>query len=79
MHNSQRICAECNRPRERCRAITVNRNGDVEYVCRQCWARLDYNTYLYKHNKFGYSEAADIAEHRQRQVEGVQSDGKSSS
>lgn len=45
------VCWECGKERERCKAATVNRHGDVEWICPQCWREWDYDRYLYEHKQ----------------------------
>lgn len=40
------VCWECCKERERCRVVTQHENGDLEYVCPQCWKALDYDLYM---------------------------------
>lgn len=44
-------CWECKKEMERCRAVTVNEFGRIEYVCRRCWKELDYDKHLYEHRQ----------------------------
>jgi len=44
-----RICWECQRKSERCKAVTVNEHDRVEWVCRKCFERLDYPKFLYEY------------------------------
>lgn len=46
---SWQTCSQCDRKMERCRAASVDENGVVEWVCRQCWKDLNYDQYLYEH------------------------------
>lgn len=47
-------CWECGRERQRCKVATVTENGEIVYVCPECWRELKYDTYLYEHNqKYG--------------------------
>lgn len=41
-----RQCAECKRKRERCRAVTQRLDGSIEWVCPQCWSRLEYDDFI---------------------------------
>ena len=66
MKPDQKLCSDCLKPRDRCRAVTVNLRGEVEYICPRCWRELNYDTYLYKHRQPGYSESTEIANHRNR-------------
>jgi hypothetical protein len=43
------VCYECDRERERCRAATVDADGNVVWICPTCWRDLDYDRYLYEH------------------------------
>jgi hypothetical protein len=45
----KRLCSECLKLRERCRAVGLLSDGSIEYVCRQCWRDLCYDDYMYKH------------------------------
>lgn len=47
--NRGQVCWECNRERERCKAVHVDETGKVEWVCPKCWRDLDYDKYLYFH------------------------------
>lgn len=44
--NMTATCAECDRKRERCRAAVRRVGGKVDYVCPQCWRRLDYEGFM---------------------------------
>lgn len=34
---------------ERCRIVATEPNGEMVYVCRQCWNELDYDQFMYEH------------------------------
>lgn len=40
------LCAECGKPRDRCRAVVRHVDGRLDVVCPQCWTRLAYDTFL---------------------------------
>lgn len=40
--NGKAICAECGKPRERCRPAVQHVNGKIDRVCPQCWRDLEY-------------------------------------
>ena len=42
-------CWECGRDMQRCRPVYTQQNGEVAWVCRQCWRDLDFDGYLYEH------------------------------
>lgn len=44
-----KICSECGKERERCRVYTQDPDGNLVYICRQCWRDLEYDRYLYEH------------------------------
>lgn len=44
-----KVCTECNKKLERCRAAFVDENGEIQWVCRRCWQTLDYDKYMYEH------------------------------
>lgn len=43
------VCWNCQRERQRCRAVTVNANGDIEWYCRECWRNLNMDEFMYEH------------------------------
>ena len=43
------ICYECDRERNRCKAASVDEEGNVVWVCPACWREFDYDRYLYEH------------------------------
>lgn len=47
----QQVCTECNRLRDRCKAASVDENGDLVWVCPQCWKLKDYDHFLYEHHQ----------------------------
>ena len=47
----KRVCWECGRERDRCRAITVHKEGEIEWVCPQCFRNLEYDKYLYEYKQ----------------------------
>lgn len=49
MKKGYQICSECQRPMERCRIVATEPNGEMVYVCRQCWNELDYDQFMYEH------------------------------
>ena len=44
------VCSECNKERQRCRAVSVDAEGTITWVCRQCWKDLDYDHFMYEHH-----------------------------
>lgn len=44
-----KLCWECGKKRERCRAAMVHDGGVIEWVCRRCWRELNYDQYLYEY------------------------------
>ena len=44
-----KVCAECHKLRERCKAAMTDERGEVEWVCPKCWKEYDYDKYLYEH------------------------------
>ena len=44
-----KVCAECHRPAKRCRAASVQPNGEIEWICVRCWKELDYDHFLYEY------------------------------
>lgn len=44
-----KLCSECGKLRERCRAAVADAEGEIMWVCRACWRDLDYDQYLYQH------------------------------
>lgn len=48
------VCSECKREKQRCRAVNVDPNGVIEWVCRQCWRDLDLDSFMYEHHEKGY-------------------------
>lgn len=49
LKRGEHVCSECLRKRNRCRISTVNIDGSLVYVCRQCWKEKEYDRFLYKH------------------------------
>ena len=48
MKPSQKVCSECGKERERCRAASVDAQGEILWVCRACWRALGYDEFLPK-------------------------------
>jgi hypothetical protein len=45
-------CSECEKKRERCRAVVKHVDGHIEHVCPKCWKKFDYaGTGWYKQPK----------------------------
>ena len=42
----KKTCHEC-RQKRHARPVVKQVDGEVTYVCRICWVRLDYDTYMY--------------------------------
>lgn len=49
------ICWNCSKERERCKAVSVDEDGVIEWVCPQCYRDLEYEKYLYEHRISGVS------------------------
>jgi hypothetical protein len=41
-----RVCCECGRRRERCRAVMKHIDGTIDYCCPACWHALDYDQFM---------------------------------
>lgn len=41
-------CCECDLKAKSLRPIVLLASGQILYVCKQCWARLDYGEFLKK-------------------------------
>lgn len=46
MVKSPKVCSECLKLRERCRVVSVKDDGELVYICPQCYKNLDYDKYL---------------------------------
>jgi len=39
-------CVDCAKKMQRCRAVFRRCSGVVDWVCRRCWAALDYAEFM---------------------------------
>ena len=45
------FCWECGKERERCRVVSKDENGILQWVCPQCYKLLDMDTFVNKDEK----------------------------
>lgn len=48
MQKGFKCCFECGRKMERCRGVSVDEAGEVQWVCPKCWRELEYEKYMTK-------------------------------
>ena len=39
-------CWECGQERQRCKKVSVTENGEVVWICPNCYHELDYEKYV---------------------------------
>jgi len=45
----KKLCSECLKERERCKAVSTDIDGEIEWVCPNCFITYDYDKYLYEY------------------------------
>ena len=51
MKPNQKLCVECEKARERCRAVAQMPDGEILWVCRACWRALGYDEFMYNQSQ----------------------------
>lgn len=51
MKPNQKLCSECGKERERCRAVAEMAYGEILWVCRACWRALGYDEFMYNQSQ----------------------------
>ena len=41
------LCMECLKLRERCKAVTVDPEGEIGWVCPSCFRNFDYDKFMH--------------------------------